>query len=787
MIDASRATIAILTALPKECAAVRSMLEDEERVPGPAGDGQRAYYVGRIPADNGGSHVVVVALLPDMGNNSAAVSSTRLLADFKRVKHLIMCGIAGGVPKPGDPEHDVRLGDIVVSNRHGVVQYDLIKERPDGSKEHRHPPRPPGAALLGAVRHLQTEEAMGRRPWEARLPRGAAIAHGQRPADDVDARGEPITYPIDPCRRPGLPRAFDGTIAAANILLKNAAHRDYLGKTFSVKAVEMEGSGVADAAWSDGSAGYLVVRGICDYCDDKKGNVWQGAAAVAAAAYTCAVVAAMPGPRAASQRAAGPRVPKPASKPGSKKPAAAAAPPTAPALEQDPGSDKAPGDRLRVLVFHGPDNASKNELLAWLRGPEVNVDARTVGEMVATASGVVDDRVDQAIAWADKFIAVVTPDPRSPSGAPNVIDEIGRVRGAGRGADLAILRQRTCADLWSNLAGVVRIEFDKRTKEVSWSLARFLGLGRAAAWEPRREAPISPRSSRSRTEDEPAQPARDDSAQALRAWLEERLKSAPRAATLIAATAPMDGRVAAATPAAVADALLAASASTVAQALNDAHAKADASTRPALAELMFRVLPFTADLVGARQRATAAVARGERTIELPFRSETLAEIVSAGVDGRPIEVDASPSFPLGLRSVVIPPTSYAPLFASHNEVFVHDVVLGLCHEKGDVSDEFVKLKHRFERNPEDLRKTVEVLLRELHDSARPRYLLFIDEDLAHDTERSLDELWGLVRGAVEHPERGVAGLRLIRLQGGPDQVASEFTIALKIKAVAKGR
>lgn len=786
MIDASRATIAILTALPKECAAVRSMLEDEERVPGPAGDGQRAYYVGRIPAGNN-SHVVVVALLPDMANNSAAASATRLLADFKQVKHLIMCGIAGGVPKPGDPEHDVRLGDIVVSNRHGVVQYDLIKERPDGSKEHRHPPRPPGAALLGAVRHLQTEEVLGKRPWEAWLARGAAIAHGQRPGDDRDARGEPIGYPDDPNRRPGLPRVFEGTIAAANILLKNAAHRDYLGKTFGVKAVEMEGAGVADAAWFDG-AGYLVVRGICDYCDEKKGDAWQGAAAVAAAAYTCAVVAAMPGPRVAAQRAAGPRAPKPASKPGRKKPAAAAAPPTAPALEQDPGSGKAPGARLRVLVFHGPDNASKNELLAWLRGPAVNVDARTVGEMVPTAAGVVDDRVDHAIAWADKFIAVVTPDPRSPSGAPNVIDEIGRVRGAGRGADLSILRQRTCADLWSNLAGVVRIEFDERPKEVWWPLAGFLGIVQTAEWEPRREVPSSPRTSPSRAEDPPAQPVRDDRAQALRAWLEERLTSAPRAVALIAASAPMQGRVAVAvTPAAVADALLAASASTVAQALNDAHAKADASTRPALAELMFRVLPFTADLAGARQRATAAVARGERTIELPFRFETLAEIVSAGVDGRPIEVDVSPAFPLGLRSVVIPPTSYAPLFASHNEVFVQDVVVGLCHEKGDVSDEFVKLKSRFGgRSPEELRRTVQMLLRKLHDHARPRYLLFIDEDLKHETERSVDELWGLVRGAVEHPERGLAGLRLIRLKGGIDEVESEYEIAVMIRAVVNG-
>lgn len=54
----------------------------------------------------------------------------------------------------------------------------------------------------------------------------------------------------------------------------------------------MEGAGVADATWTNG-AGYLVVRGICDYCDGIKGDVWQGAAAIAAAAYVRALVGSM--------------------------------------------------------------------------------------------------------------------------------------------------------------------------------------------------------------------------------------------------------------------------------------------------------------------------------------------------------------------------------------------------------------------------------------------------------------------------------------------------------------
>ncbi len=286
-------TLGVLTALPKELAAVHVMLDNPTRFTAPGQGGGRRYWIGEVPSAEGGVHFVAVAMLSDMGNNSAAIDATRLLSHFPNIEHLILCGIAGGVPRPGEPEHDVRLGDVVVSDRGGVVQYDLVKENPDGSKTHRHPPRPPGAALLEAVRHLESEALVGLRPWNEFLARGAKIRGATRPNDGVDAKGEPIGYPPDSEREASLPRIFAGTVAAANTLLKNPQMRDSLGSTFGVKAVEMEGSGVADAAWLSGRAGYLVVRGICDYCDERKGNVWQGYAAVAAAAYARALIGSM--------------------------------------------------------------------------------------------------------------------------------------------------------------------------------------------------------------------------------------------------------------------------------------------------------------------------------------------------------------------------------------------------------------------------------------------------------------------------------------------------------------
>ena len=47
----------------------------------------------------------------------------------------------------------------------------------------------------------------------------------------------------------------------------------------------MEGSGIADATW-DKEKGYIVIRGICDYCNMDKGDIWQKYAAIVAASFT---------------------------------------------------------------------------------------------------------------------------------------------------------------------------------------------------------------------------------------------------------------------------------------------------------------------------------------------------------------------------------------------------------------------------------------------------------------------------------------------------------------------
>jgi nucleoside phosphorylase len=291
----------IVTALPKEYAAMKCMLDAATDLVLRG----RVYSLGRVPAKDGQIHWVALALA-DQGTAAATYRATLLSEDFPQIEAIIMCGIAGGVPNVDKPDRHARLGDVVVSGEGGIVAYDFIKERTE-SIEPRHPPRPPHAGLLQACRRLEARSLEGTRPWLAFLARASQLPDAARPLATTDVLGhtakpdEISPHPVDTQRQPNEPRIFIGTIACANRLLKNPARRDQLRDAFDVRAVEMEAFGIAEATWNQ-SVGYLVVRGVCDYCDANKGDFWQGYAAVVAAAYVRSMLEEIPSPHGMGRR-----------------------------------------------------------------------------------------------------------------------------------------------------------------------------------------------------------------------------------------------------------------------------------------------------------------------------------------------------------------------------------------------------------------------------------------------------------------------------------------------------
>jgi nucleoside phosphorylase len=208
----------------------------------------------------------------------------------------VMVGIAGGCPNPEKVDEHVRLGDVVFSSNAGIIEYDFIKET-STARETRSSLQRPSAALLQAANDLVASELLSSRPWETIIS-AAIVRLGERferPAESLDRLHQDqrlVTHPRDEGRRSGFPRIHSGAIGTADTLLKSRIKRDDLRDRYGLRAIEMEASGLQTAAWAQGRDAF-VVRGICDYCDEHKNDIWQSYAALVAAAFTRALVEAM--------------------------------------------------------------------------------------------------------------------------------------------------------------------------------------------------------------------------------------------------------------------------------------------------------------------------------------------------------------------------------------------------------------------------------------------------------------------------------------------------------------
>lgn len=291
MDDYSDVKIGIITALPKECAAMKLMMSDTKECFFEGKGAGHRFYVGKISSANGKKHRVALGLC-GMGNNNASIRATNMLSHFKAIEELIMTGIAGGIPSYQNDDKQVRLGDIVVSK--SITQYDFVKETPTNI-ECRSNSAKPSAKLLEAVQFLEVDKLDNNCTWEKYISQFANNEYSKPEiaTDVIYDIYDNVYNPPNDRTRTQYPRVFEGNIASANDLLKDPKKRNNLKKEFNVIAVEMEGSGIADTSWNH-EIGYIVVRGICDYCDTHKNDIWQKYAALVAAAYTRSLIEKLP-------------------------------------------------------------------------------------------------------------------------------------------------------------------------------------------------------------------------------------------------------------------------------------------------------------------------------------------------------------------------------------------------------------------------------------------------------------------------------------------------------------
>ena len=288
-------TIGIVTVLPEEFAAMRAMLNSSGTRRAPADP--NTYVVGSIPVLRDGkphgAHKVALTELKRAGTENAATAAANLLRSFPGVRLVLMVGVACGVPCPSDPSRHVRFGDIVVSDRQGVIGFTTGVAREQGL-EHRDALAPPSPTLLDAINALEADELEFRaRPWEPHLDHLTAKEAFARPAAQrdilYDKDVKKIRHPRDPNRRGGRPRVFRGVIGSSNILFRDGTLRDQIAAVHGLRAIEMEATGIANATW-DHVKSYGIIRGVCDYGDQNKNDYWHNYAAAAAAAYTRSLI-----------------------------------------------------------------------------------------------------------------------------------------------------------------------------------------------------------------------------------------------------------------------------------------------------------------------------------------------------------------------------------------------------------------------------------------------------------------------------------------------------------------
>lgn len=288
-------TVACICPMGMELAAVEGMLDNFHQSL-PCSRDQNSYTLGQI-----GAHNIVVAVMPEIGTNRAAMVATQLLNDFRSIRFGLLVGIGAGVPSD---EEDIRLGDVVVSKPTatfgGVVQFDIGKATVGTAFERTGTLKKPPAVLMANVERLRSQQIRNGN----RIPHHLAEMLDKYPnmrqrgyqyqGTNLDQLFE-ATYPhqgsgtCTGCNRARLlkrdsrddltPKIHYGTIGSSNTLIKDGVVREELRKDLNIICVEMEAAGLMD------EFSCLVIRGICDYADSHKNKRWQPYAAATAAAY----------------------------------------------------------------------------------------------------------------------------------------------------------------------------------------------------------------------------------------------------------------------------------------------------------------------------------------------------------------------------------------------------------------------------------------------------------------------------------------------------------------------
>jgi nucleoside phosphorylase len=237
--------VLIVTALPEEKKAILRLLEKLGSVQAIE---YPLFYICTLPGRNGEYRIAVTQLI-QMGNVEASIHATQAI-DKLNPACVLMVGIAAGI------KDRVSLGDVIVSTQ--VLYYEQAKQTPKGP-EIRPISVPADRFLLQNAQNLNNN---GR--WRSLIT---------------------VKNPL--CGESDPPSLCFGPFAVGD---KVVADRAYLSELMSLHpkliGVEMESYGVAAAAASAPTRPrFLAIRGVSDFADEKKDDIYRKYASAVAAAF----------------------------------------------------------------------------------------------------------------------------------------------------------------------------------------------------------------------------------------------------------------------------------------------------------------------------------------------------------------------------------------------------------------------------------------------------------------------------------------------------------------------
>ncbi|KAI1177395.1 hypothetical protein F4777DRAFT_203974 [Nemania sp. FL0916] len=277
-------TVGILCTLPAEGAAMKTLFDEIHKEPD-------NYILGSI-----GGHNVALAYLPlESGIAAAAVAVSELARDHSCIEFGLLIGIGGGIPSSTT---DIRLGDVVVGVPQGiypgVIQLGRGKDLENRIFQRTGSLPPPPRPLLATIASLTADMQQCKAQLNEIIKDVTeSRPEYQHPGQEFDVLN---SAPCNQCRSKCTDRGnhvanrqpresehpivHRGLIGSGDTVIKDSEKRDRLAEEYGIICVEMEAAGVMRS-----EIPFLVIRGISDYADSEKNDLWHKYASLTAAAF----------------------------------------------------------------------------------------------------------------------------------------------------------------------------------------------------------------------------------------------------------------------------------------------------------------------------------------------------------------------------------------------------------------------------------------------------------------------------------------------------------------------